>query len=129
MSNNKWDSYNDFKILMMRALTEDTFNVVKVTPLPDNRALFLHTVVFCREYLDTQSAREYLDDVLHGFDQEYTEGFEANDLSQSTSTSECFDYPLLASLITEALEDGIVMSPEDALESVYHITGFRYSEI
>lgn len=129
MSNNKWDSYSDSKILMMRVLTEDTFDVVKVTPLPDNRARFLHTVVFCRDYLDTQSAREYLDSVLHGFDQEYIEGFGANELAKSTAANECFDYPLLVSLITEALEDGVVMSPEDTLESVYQVTGCRYSMI
>lgn len=49
MNNKRWGNYGNYgdtEILLMRALTEDTFDVVMVTPLPDDRARFLHRSFF-----------------------------------------------------------------------------------
>lgn len=119
--NKNWDSYSDSKILLMRELSEDTFEVVKVTALPEARARYLHTTIFCREYLDTPGARNFLDRIMHWFEME--------EIATFTSDNESFDCALLASLIAETLYDGIEMPPEDALKMVRHITGIQYYEI
>ena len=120
MKNNKWECYNDSNLLFLREITEDTYEAVKARSTEDNKAQFLHTMIFCRDYLATSSGRSALHDLLGGFDEQNIENFIG-----STDMDVPFDYPLLASRIAETREDGIVLTVEDALEEVYRITGIR----
>lgn len=129
MNHKRWDNYGNSEILLMRALAEDAFEMVKVTPLPDDRARFLHTVIFCRDYLDTASARDHLSQILKDSGHENIVAFSPKSLLSNKNLDEAFDYCLLASLIAKNLCTGFEISREDALDLVYRMTDFRFTKI
>lgn len=132
MNNKRWGNYGNYgdtEILLMRALTEDTFDVVMVTPLPDDRARFLHTVIFCRDYLDTANARDHLSQILKDSGHENIADFGPKGLLGNKNPDEVFDYRLLASLIAKNLCTRSEMSREHALDLVYSVTDLRFTKI
>jgi len=93
---------------MMRSMAEDVYEAVKVVDLGDNLASFSHEVVFCRDYLATQSARSQAHTLMTDF------GYESLSDFEMITTTDCsndkpFDFALMSSLLMEGCAGGIIM--------------------
>lgn len=141
-----WEDFADEHCLLMRANNEvcpDSFEMVKVTWNEDRETVsLLHEVIFIDDYLHA-SGRKTVDEILKGFgyadlddlveqtSDSYDDWVRNPDGSVNVAQSPSYvvDLRLLASLICESHDGGIVMTEEEALSEIKRITGEAFSII